>query len=210
VKRFMTKHVAPSIDRRNVLIGLAILPMSAGIALDVREAEASTGPENYILTIGNDVIALANSGTKGGALRSRFVSLLKRHSDIRSIALFSLGTYQKKLPSTMRGQYFDLVTQFAAGFFAYYVDDFAGSGFDIKSSKPQGKAIIVDSAIRYSSGGTSPVKWRVVSVGGGYRVNDVNVRGIWLSLQMQQQFTSVLKKSKGDFAALLDYLRKNA
>jgi ABC-type transporter MlaC component len=49
-----------------------------------------------------------------------------------------------------------------------------------------------------------------VSAGGGLRVNDVNVRGIWLSLQMQQLFTSVLKRNKGDFDALLKYLRENA
>jgi ABC-type transporter MlaC component len=36
------------------------------------------------------------------------------------------------------------------------------------------------------------------------------VRGIWLSLQMQQQFTSVLKRNKGDFQALFKYLRENA
>ncbi|MGH6874008.1 MAG: ABC transporter substrate-binding protein, partial [Aestuariivirgaceae bacterium] len=100
--------------------------------------------------------------------------------------------------------------RYTAGLFTYYIEDFAGSGFDIKSSKPQGKAIIVDSSIRYEGGTSSPVKWRVVNIGSGFRVNDVNVRGIWLSLQMRDKFTSVLKQNKGDFEALLDYLRKNA
>lgn len=204
----MAARVPTRFSRRNFLLALTILPL--GSAVGGWQASAATGPENYIRSIGNDVLALANSGARGGPLRSRFVSLLNRHSDIRSIALFSLGTYRKKLPSDVRGRYFDLVTQFAAGFFAYYIEDFAGSGFDIKSSKPQGKAFIVESAIRYSGGSTSPVKWRVVPAGGGYKVSDVQVRGIWLSLQMQQQFTSVLRKSKGDFDALLDYLRKNA
>lgn len=198
------------VDRRRLVLSLAAFTTTLVWPLHLGRAGAASGPERYIEGIARDVIDLANSGTRGGPLRSRFVSLLQRHSDIRSIALFSLGPYQKKLPSNLRSRYFDLVTQFAAGFFAYYVEDFAGTGFDVKSSRPQGKAVIVDSAIRYSGGGTAPVRWRVVTVGNGYRVNDVNVRGIWLSLQMQQQFTSVLKRTKGDFEALFQYLRENA
>jgi phospholipid transport system substrate-binding protein len=194
-------------NRRRFL--LAALLMS-GAALPASLAGAATAPEKYVQAIAKDVLALANSGVRGGALQSRFVSLLQRHSDIRSIAMFSLGNYQKEFPSALRSQYYDLVVRYTAGLFAFYVEDFAGSGFDIKSSKAQGKAIIVDSAIRYEGGTSSPVKWRVVNVGSGFRVNDVNVRGIWLSLQMRDKFTSVLKQNKGDFAALLDYLRKNA
>jgi phospholipid transport system substrate-binding protein len=206
----MDRHKPPFLNRREVLLALTLLSTGAGLSVQIAGAGAATAPEKYVQRIGDDVIALANSGARGGALRTRFASLLQRHSDIRSIALFSLGIYQKKLPSGLRSQYFELVMRYAAGFFAYYVDDFAGSGFDVKASKPQGKAIIVESSIRYSGGRSAPVKWRVVNAGGGYRVNDVNVRGIWLSLQMQQLFTSVLKRNKGDFPALLDYLRKNA
>jgi phospholipid transport system substrate-binding protein len=198
---------SPSFTRRRFLLAALLL---SGAAVPVGSLEAATAPEKYVQGIAKDVLALANSGVRGTALRSRFVSLLQRHSDIRSIALFSLGNYQKELPADLRSKYFDLVVRYTAGLFAFYIEDFAGSSFDIKSSKPQGKAIIVDSAIRYTGGQTSPVKWRVVNVGSGFRVNDVNVRGIWLSLQMRDKFTSVLKQNKGDFAALLDYLRQNA
>jgi phospholipid transport system substrate-binding protein len=206
----MKTHEPPLLNRRMFLLAVTALSTGSTFAALPAEALAATGPEKYVQNIGNDVLALANSGARGGSLRSKFVSLLNRHSDIRSIALFSLGTYQKKLPSGLRSKYFELVTRFAAGFFAYYIEDFTGSAFDVKSSKPQGKAIIVDTTIRYSRGGSAPVRWRVVNTGGGYRVNDVNVRGIWLSLQMQQQFTSVLKRNRGDFDALLKYLRENA
>jgi phospholipid transport system substrate-binding protein len=203
----MTMNCSPPFTRRRFLLTALLM---SGAALPARLARAATGPEKYVQGIAKDVLALANSGVRGGPLQSRFVSLLQRHSDIRSIAMFSLGNYQKEFPSGLRGKYYDLVVRYTAGLFTYYIEDFAGSGFDIKSSKPQGKAIIVDSSIRYEGGTSSPVKWRVVNVGSGFRVNDVNVRGIWLSLQMRDKFTSVLKQNKGNFEALLDYLRKNA
>jgi phospholipid transport system substrate-binding protein len=198
------------LDRRDFMLVLAAGSLSLAWPGGVRPTGAATGPENYVEAIGNDVIALAKSGAQGGSLRSRFVSLLQRHSDIRGIAMFSLGTYQKQLPPSERSKYFELVIRYAAGFFAYYINDFAGTGFDVKSSKPRGKSIEVESAIVYDGGRTAPVRWSVVKTGSGYRVNDVNVRGIWLSLQMQQQFTSVLKRNKGDFQALFKYLRENA
>ncbi|HYM99390.1 MAG TPA: hypothetical protein VET25_06580, partial [Aestuariivirgaceae bacterium] len=89
----MNRHEPPILNRREVLLALTLLSSGAGLAAQIAEAGAATAPEKYIQRIGNDVIALANSGTKGGALRTRFASLLQRHSDIRSIALFSLGTY---------------------------------------------------------------------------------------------------------------------
>jgi phospholipid transport system substrate-binding protein len=206
----MKRDESPLLSRRQILLAAAATLTLTGIPLRQREAGAATGPETYVQSLGNDVIALAKSGARGSSLRSRFVSLLQRHSDIRGIALFSLGTYQKRLPAGERSKYFDLVIRYAAGFFAYYIEDFAGTGFDVKSSRPRGKSVEVESAIRYDNGSTAPVRWSVVKSGGGYRVNDVNVRGIWLSLQMQQQFTSVLKRNKGDFDALFKYLRENA
>ena len=204
----MKNRLSPFPNRRTLLF--ALTAVSAAAILPGRTMLAATGPENYVRSIGTDVVALARSGARGGSLRSKFVSLLQRHSDIRGIALYSLGVYQKKLPASQRSKYFELVTRYAAGFFAYYIDDFAGTDFAVKSSKPRGKAIEVESSIQYGGGRTAPVRWSVVQTGSGYRVNDVNVRGIWLSLQMQQLFTSVLKRNNGDFEALFKYLRENA
>jgi ABC-type transporter MlaC component len=194
---FVTRRLAITL-----LMGLAALPAMA--------VSAATAPEAYVESIGRDVVALANGGSKGAALRSRFVSLLNKHSDVRSIALFSLGQYQKELPSSLKGEYFRLVIDYTAGLFVYYIKDFAGADFDVKSSKASGNATIVDSTIRFSTGSTSPVKWRVVNLGGGLRVTDVMVRGIWLRLQMRQQFTDILRTNRGDFTALLKYLKANA
>ena len=110
----------------------------------------------------------------------------------------------------MKGDYFKLVVDYTAGLFVYYIKDFAGARLDVKSSKASGKATIVDSSMKFPGGSSSPIKWRVVKAGSGLRVSDVNVRGVWLSLQMRQQFTTVLKNNRGDFAALLKYLKANA
>lgn len=188
-----------------IAIGFATLCGAASA-----QADSSSVQERYVVGIANDVMELANSKIRGSALKARFVTLLTRNSDVRSVALFSLGQYQKNLPSDLKNDYFRLVVEYTAGLFVYYIDDFAASGLDVKSSKSSGKATIIDSNMVYPDHSTSPVRWRVVNNGGGYRVSDVNVRGIWLSLQMREKFTDILRQNKGDFNALLSYLRSNA
>lgn len=206
------KDSLPTADfrRRNFLKTLAAGAACAGLGCLPALAQASTPQEQYVKGIADDVMTLANGSVRGGALKSKFVSLLNRHSDVRGLALFSLGQYQKGLPSGLKTEYFKLVVDYAAGLFVYYIDDFAASDLDIRSSRSQGKAVIIDSSMRFKGGSKSPVKWRVVKAGGGYRVSDVNVRGIWLSLQMREKFVSVLRENKGDFDALLKFLRSNA
>jgi ABC-type transporter MlaC component len=43
---------------------------------------------------------------------------------------------------------------------------------------------------------------------GGYRVADVNLKGVWLTIAMKQRFKDVLTRSRGDFQALYEELRK--
>ena len=57
-------------------------------------------------------------------------------------------------------------------------------------------------------GGREQVKWRLVPSGGGFRVADVNVKGVWMTISMKDRFTKVLNKSKGDFEPLFAELRE--
>jgi phospholipid transport system substrate-binding protein len=174
-----------------------------GTMLAPARSEAATGSEAFVLRIAEQVIALANSGAGKVAMRKRFEALVNRYSDVRSVALLALGPYRKQLPPGRSDEFFRLVTQYIAAFFVYYIDEFQGTGLEIKGSAPQGKSTIIDTRVTKAG----PVKWRIAAAGGGYRVLDINVRAIWLSLQLKKRFTDVLKASGGDFDALFKELR---
>jgi hypothetical protein len=50
--------------------------------------------------------------------------------------------------------------------------------------------------------GRSRMVWRV----GGGRIKDVQVSGVWLSLQLRSKFTGIIRRNNGNVEALLDYL----
>lgn len=170
-------------------------------------AAANTPAEDYVTGIAEDVMNLANHGQKGPALRAKFAALMNRYINLKGIADYALGPYAKQLPAAKRAEFYNLVSNYAAALFVYYVEDFRGSKLEIMSTSKQGKFTVIQSAIT-GGGGREQVRWRLTPSGGGYRVADVNIKGVWLTISMKDRFSKVLKASKGDFDPLFAELRE--
>jgi phospholipid transport system substrate-binding protein len=187
----------------------ATLFLGAALAGGASRASAAVNPaEGYVGKIADEVMSLANSGAKGTALRGRFASVLNRYVNLRTIANFALGPYQKQLRPGDKNEFYNLFNNYAAALFVYYVDDFKGSDLQIISTSQQGNFTTIVSAIIQNGGGREQVKWRLVPAGGGYKISDINVKGVWLTIATKKRFGDVLNRSKGDFEALFAELRE--
>jgi phospholipid transport system substrate-binding protein len=192
------------ISRRSLiaLIAFSVLPHPlATAAIDAAAAK-------YVSSIGDDVLRLANSPTRGKALRSKFTALLSRHVNLQAIAMSSLGVYRGKLPASDKAKFNQLVTTYAAALFAWYADDFKGQDFIVDKTVNQGKAVLVETKITSSKFSTEPIIWKLSGSGGGYKIIDLKIRGVWLSIAMRDAFSRELKKSKGNFEQLYAFLRE--
>ncbi len=196
------------ISRRRLLQGTALVsailltPLAAST-----EASASAAAEQYVSSVGKSILSVA-SGSKG-QMSSQFRSLMARHAAISAIGIFSLGKYKSKLPNGQRSAYFSLIEKFVAGLFIKYAPQFAGNRIEITGSKARSaKDIIVSSKVHFASGKAPlDVQWRLLKAGGGYKIFDVRVLGIWLAIQQRTEFVSVIKRNNGDVGALLKFLR---
>lgn len=163
--------------------------------------------EDYVDRIADEVMDLANGTVRGNALKSKFANVLNRYINLRTIANFALGPYQKRLPQRERDEFYRLFSNYAAALFVYYVDDFRGSGLDIISNTQQGKFTTIASAIILKGGGREQVKWRLVQTNSGYKISDINIKGVWLTIATKKRFSEVLNRSKGDFGVLFSELK---
>jgi len=189
--------IVRSLSRR-LFMSLAI-----PVALAPSLAFAASPAESYVSKVGNGVIAAARNNSVG-----QFRSLLRANADIAAIAIYSLGPYRKSLTSDVKSEYYGLVENYIAKVFQQNAKKLAGQGLEVKDTKDAGDSILVRSVLNFGGGGTVPVTWRLVKRGGGYRIFDVNVDGIWLASTQKTNFVSVLKKNNGKMSALLDYLRQ--
>jgi ABC-type transporter MlaC component len=192
------------ISRRRLLLTLISASM---FPLSGARAAVNAAAAKYVSGIGDDVIKLANSPTRGKALRSKFTSLLGRYVNLQAIALSSLGTYRGKLPSRDKAKFNQLVTTYAAALFVWYADDFKGQKFVVDGTTTQGNATLVASKIT-NSHSDEPIVWKLSGSGGGFKVIDLKIRGVWLSIAMRDAFSRELKKSKGNFEQLYAFLRE--
>lgn len=189
------------INRRSFLLNSFVV-----FALSSGKAFASADAKSYVTGIGKDVLTLANSSTRGKPLRGKFVSLLSRHVNLRTIAGSALGTYRSKLPSSEKDKFNELVTVYAAALFVWYIDKFKGAEFKVDSVVQQGKFTIVKSKIEKSSVSNQQIVWYLAPKGDGYQVVDLSILGVRLSVAMRDAFSRELKKSKGDFNSLYAFL----
>jgi phospholipid transport system substrate-binding protein len=191
--------------RRRQLAGLT----AAVLWGSMTAAQAEPGPaESYVRAIAGEVMSLANTGQEGSSLRGKFAALMNRYINLKAIANYALGTYQSKLPADRKTEFYDLVSNYAAGLFSFYVTDFRGTELEIVSTTKQGKFTLIKSAIKLKGGGREQVRWRLVASGDGFRLSDVNLKGVWLTISMKDRFTKVLTKSKGNFEPLFEELRE--
>lgn len=179
------------------------MSLAVPLALAPSLSFAASPAESYVSKVGNGVIAAARNNSVG-----QFRSLLRANADIAAIAIYSLGPYRKSLTSDVKVEYYGLVENYIAKVFQQNAKKLAGQGLEVKDTKDAGDSVLVRSVLNFGGGGTVPVTWRLVKRGGGYRIFDVNVDGIWLASTQKTNFVSVLKKNNGKMSALLDYLRR--
>ena len=180
-------------------ISLAALASAAPVAM-------AASADDYVHKLGVEVLRLAQGGSRGDkALQRRFAALLTRYINIPGIANFALGPARANLPAGDRAMFYELVSNYAAALFVWYVTDFQGSDLKITGSSQQGAFTMIDSQI---VGSNQPVKWRVGGSDGAMRIVDINVQGVWLTIAMKDLFTRTLNASHGDFKPLYARLRE--
>ncbi|MGI9413953.1 MAG: MlaC/ttg2D family ABC transporter substrate-binding protein [Hyphomicrobiales bacterium] len=202
--------MSESLTRRTLLTGgVALGAVSLAPAVFTAPAEAATAAEQYVARVGKSILGVASGSGSVSQKKSKFRSLMRSNAAITTIGVFSLGRYKSKLKSSQRSEYFRLVEVFVAGLFIKYIKEFSGDRLEITGSKQRSsKEILVSSKVHFS-GGRAPldVRWRLIKSGGGYKIFDIRVLGIWLAIQQRTEFVSVIKKNNGDVGALLTFLR---
>jgi phospholipid transport system substrate-binding protein len=188
------------INRRALFLALG------SVLVTPKLAWSAADPEQYVQSIGKDVLALANGSVRGKPLRAKFTGLLGRHVNLRTIAGSALGTYRSKLPAADKDKFNSLVTTYAAALFVWYIDKFKGAEFVVDSVVKQGSFTIVKSKIAKSKISSEPIVWYLSPKGDGFQVVDLSILGVRLSVAMRDAFSKELKRSKGDFNSLYAFL----
>lgn len=188
---------------RKWMAAIAIAAMAAGTAF------ADTKTEEYVRTNANDVLRSLNApDVDAAARRLQFQAYMDEFANLDAVAKFTIGKYASRFTPEEMEAYLASFRAYALAVYEFYFNEYRGEEVDVTGSTDRNpRDSIVDTQILRADGKTMEVRWRVLDRGGKYQVVDValNADGnlIWLAIEQQAQFISILDTENGSADALI-------
>ena len=179
------------------------------LAMTAMPAFADANTEEYVRTNANDVLASLNApGLTAEERREQFQTYMDEFTNLDAVAKFAIGKYSKRFTPEEMDLYLTTFRNYALVVYEFYFNEYRGRDVKVVGSTDRNaRDSIVDTEIVRADGQELEVRWRVLNRGGKYQVVDValNAEGnlIWLAIEQQAQFLSILDKSNGSVDALI-------
>ena len=174
-------------------------------------AAPSQPPDEFIRALSHTAIGSLSSGSLSDAEREkRFRGLLNENFDVPSIARFVLGLYWPRATEAQRTEYMRLFEDFIVKSYAKRFADYSGENFKTGNvTKVTNTDAVVSSIIRANEAAPpARVDWRVRAEESHYKIVDVMVEGISMSVTHRDEFAAVIRNNGGTVEGLLDALKK--
>lgn len=198
----------PLFDRRHAALTLLAASLTPAVAFArVRDPQA----EQFVQTEGQKALSVVtNSALTPSARDAAFRQMIDRLADFQRITGFVLGKYARVATPAQRQQFNGVFRVYAQNLFQSHLAGFRGDRLQVTGSVVRGPGdVVVNTVVSGDpNAGPLPVAWRVLGGPGAYRAVDVQTRGVWLAITLQQDFVSTIDNAGGDVAVLITRLQR--
>jgi ABC-type transporter MlaC component len=189
------------ISRRAALGAFAAGMIAATPAL------ADQAAERFVGGMLDEANAIFQSGDR--AARDAGVErLVDKYVDMNRVAMFCLGQYARVITDAQKAAYLPLFRRYSTTVYQQALADYSGQRLAVTGSVDRSeKDIIVGSKIEGAKEGDPysdlVVSWRVYrSDDGRMAIIDAGADGVWLAIEQQSQFKSVIANNGGGTAGI--------
>lgn len=139
----------------------------------------------------------------------RFRELLLETFDLPAIARFTLGRYWRRASKPQQKEYVRLFEEFVVMAYSHRFRDLTGKEFKVTNVRVINETeSAVASQLVIPNRAPVRVNWRVKKNSSNYKVVDVTVEGISMSVTQRDEFAAVIRSSGGRVDGLIRALRK--
>ena len=191
------------------MISRKLILSAVMLAASALPAFADAQTEEYVRTNANEVLASLNApDLSPDERRAQFQTYMDEFTNLDAVAKFVIGKYAKRFSDEEMEAYLTTFRSYALAVYEFYFNEYRGQDVKVTGSTDRNpRDSIVDTEIVRADGAELEVRWRVLNRGGKYQVVDValNAEGnlIWLAIEQQAQFLSILDQNNGSADALL-------
>lgn len=196
---------------------LALAPVSdpgllaiSSAAAQGRPAAAMPAPEagEFITRLAERAIAgLTNVNAPKTEREQQFRKLLNDGFDVPHIARFVLGRYWRLASEPERAEYLALFEDFIVNSYSQRFGEYAGENLKVIAAKAAGDDIGVLSDLVRPNGPPVKLEWKLRRDGASFKITDVVVEGVSMSITQRDDFSATIQRSGGKVEGLLAVLR---
>ncbi|MEQ8817172.1 MAG: ABC transporter substrate-binding protein [Thalassobaculum sp.] len=167
-------------------------------------------PEKFIHTLADRALGLVtDKSSDASSKRARFDELLSETFDMEGIGRFLLGRYWPLATPEEREAYLTAFRESIVYTYTARFDDYSGQKLVVDGSREDGQFILVPSRIVDPQGGPDvKVEWRLIRQGDTFKVVDVVIEGVSMSVTQRQEYASVIQSNGGKVKALIKALNE--
>ena len=154
---------------------------------------------------------LSNPQSQQDEKRREFKKLLDNSFDLDTIGRFALGRYWNVATPAQQRDYLIQFRRMVVDVYASRFNDYKGQKFEAKSFRAISPTdTLVTSFIKPVDGSADiQIDWRVRSKGNTYKIVDVLVSGVSMSVTQRSDFASVIQRGGGNVDVLINHLKNN-
>lgn len=174
------------------------------------DADFSKAAADFVIDLSNQGIAIVSDKASTEAERApKFKTLFDRAFDVPAIGKFVLGRYWRTATDTQKAEFLKLFEQMVVQTYTNRFSEYSGEKFQLLGARPdQNSALVSTNVLRPTGGEPIKVEWRVLSEPEGYKVVDVIVEGVSMSVTQQQDFGSLIQRSGDGVDGLIRELKE--
>ena len=194
-------------------LAAVVAAISLTFALGAAPASADDGARAFTQTLIDKGFAILRDTRMDKASRvAGFNAFIVEHMDTRKTALFTLGNYRRGAPDGVVDTFVEAFSAYSTAIYGTHLVDYAAATLRVTGDIANKPGDVTVMTVAEGGALREPLRiaFRLSADGGAYKITDVQVSGIWLSIEQRDQFASVLSQSRGDIASLTASLRDRA
>jgi phospholipid transport system substrate-binding protein len=211
----MTSHTI----RLSIVAGtralVAACILTAATLMASAPARAATPAESYVQeNVQRGLQILNNHGIPDAQRKSEFRDFLTGLTDIKRIALFTLGASRRSASPADVDAFVNAFRDYAIAVYESRLTQYSGQTLKVVGSTqiPSGDSIVstvlVDPSARGQGQQPIQVDFRVTQDSGKLVVIDVSIAGVWLAIEERDQFSAFLEQNNNNVTALAAHLNE--
>lgn len=178
------------------------------VLFSTQQASANADAETFVQgLVDKGVAILRDNGAGDNARRAKFRDFITQYADVEKTALFTLGNYRRGAADADLQAFVNAFKDYATAVYESRLDQYKGQSLKVVGSidnKPGD--CTVNTVVQPVEREPIRVGFRLLGGNGNYRFVDVQVAGIWLSVDQRDQFAAFLGQNNGNIPKLTGHL----